>query len=366
MYCIRIGIYVYLCEFKLLFPLPFSLFASILVDDQNAIRHYHNRFVRRISVNSQQQAQPQPPPIRRTGSQSRVDKKMVRKSADDSLLKKRPPSSTRKSPGPAGVKRQKDGFALLQETPIFTAAHNILAPGATSINQRAFRKHLAEDVGVKKRLTQLGIGLDASYVAPLVLHFMKAPRNVQTGKMVQPFVAPVLDNTAPCSAEDREEIIWKWIRPIVPTNEVVEMPAALKKGLILNQDVIREMHEMETEFVVTLRGPGRGATTKKAAGSASADPLTIFHAEERLRFAMPELPFTYGISKPGLQNCPVAPIRKEAQKAGRKPREHNLLMSTRPAHASVLAIMRDAAARSVFFLLAVYFLLFSLTMKSRS
>jgi len=72
----------------------------------------------------------------------------------------------------------------------------------------------------------------------------------------------------------------------------------------------------------------------------SADQLALLHEEEAQRYANPEASFVYTL-RDGAK-ATVAPLGK---KTGGKPREHFLLRLDRPGTATLLALVRDAAAR---------------------
>ena len=75
----------------------------------------------------------------------------------------------------------------------------------------------------------------------------------------------------------------------------------------------------------------------------SAEQLATFRTEEERRYAAPERAFTYTL-RDGSTSC-VAPLRDGSKKGGGKARDHFLLVPERPNAATLLSLVRDAAAR---------------------
>ena len=75
----------------------------------------------------------------------------------------------------------------------------------------------------------------------------------------------------------------------------------------------------------------------------SAAQLATFQAQERDRFAHPTLAFTYTL-RDGAARA-VAPLVRAGAKALGKARDHFLLVDERPPAATIVALVRDAAAR---------------------
>lgn len=97
-----------------------------------------------------------------------------------------------------------------------------------------------------------------------------------------------------------------------------------------------------------LRAAGRaGATVVRTSAAA----VEAFRAQEAQRYAQPERPFRFEFTARDSSGAErtfataVAPIRRGGAGGGAKPREHALLRSERPAHATILTLVRDAAAR---------------------
>eukprot|EP00897_Mesotaenium_endlicherianum_P010951 jgi/Mesen1/9885/ME000070S09175 len=73
------------------------------------------------------------------------------------------------------------------------------------------------------------------------------------------------------------------------------------------------------------------------------DAKLQFQREERLRYGRPDVAFRYTAVDGGRST--VAPIRRMSSKATAKARDHAMLKASRPAHVTVLCLVRDAAAR---------------------
>jgi nuclear factor related to kappa-B-binding protein len=87
--------------------------------------------------------------------------------------------------------------------------------------------------------------------------------------------------------------------------------------------------------------PMKGQKAALTLPPGSAEQLSTFRRQEEERFASPDMPFTYTL-RDGSSSS-VAPIGKKGGSG--KAREHFLLRPERPAAATLLVLVRDAAAR---------------------
>ena len=119
--------------------------------------------------------------------------------------------------------------------------------------------------------------------------------------------------------------------------------AALRRSEVLHYELFLTQHGG-----VVGAGGARGLQAAPKAQKStltlppgSAEQLTTFRAEERARYEAPEAAFSYTLRDGSISA--VAPLGKN--KVGGKARDHFLLVPERPPTATLLSLVRDAAAR---------------------
>jgi len=86
------------------------------------------------------------------------------------------------------------------------------------------------------------------------------------------------------------------------------------------------------------------APTKPVSIMSHEDAIREFHKQEYARYTNPYRPFRYIDAITG-HTTVVAPLRKASHAQSTKGRDHSVLTPERPPHVTVLALVRDAAAR---------------------
>lgn len=212
------------------------------------------------------------------------------------------------------------------------------------------------------------------------------PSILETQEPLQDLVRGVLkifsSKTAPLGAKGWNQLVsyekgtksWTWTGPIPQSSTDHE---TLEEVTMTSPDAWRIPHKMLVKLVDSFANwLKRGQETLRQIGSLPAPPLELmqlnfdekerfrdlraqkslstisksseearayFRKEEQLRYSVPDRAFSYTAAD-GKKSI-VAPLRRCGGKPASKARDHFMLKRDRPAHVTILCLVRDAAAR---------------------
>ena len=208
-----------------------------------------------------------------------------------------------------------------------------LAPAEYVGKQVAIQAQAAGMIGRLPRGTIL-----AQYVRS-VLAFMCTPAAAHAARTQRHTDAPGAAEPPPPAliAFESATQSYRWIGPAeASANHALRRLEALHYELFLAQHggVVGAGGERG------LHAPPKAQKSVLTLPPGSAEQLAKFREEEAARFANPEVPFIYTLRDGS--RAAVAPLGK---KTGGKAREHFILAPDRPTSVTLLALVRDAAAR---------------------
>lgn len=127
-------------------------------------------------------------------------------------------------------------------------------------------------------------------------------------------------------------------------NEMGIKAANLLKPKTLGKTFVSPEKNEENHLQQAVSPPNARCRTDWKVQQASEEDLFEFQSQERQRYENPHLPFTY--RQHGYESV-VGPIRGiySQSPAATKARDHNTLIADRPNFVTILALVRDAAAR---------------------